>query len=581
MESAPSTIDYALQNHNDHHHLGTRINIATRSAHAKLNKDLILRLPLALPPIAPTPSVYVSGLLHVAPIYIAFESLWRDIVNSAPKEDDEEDRTSNLDSPDNVSPGNQDQDSGEDDGRPRASERIHSVLKFLHLPVLQRSERLRDDIRLITGWTEDVVNEQISLASERGDVGEFISHIKRSVDRQPLVLLAYAWVLYMALFAGGRFIRGSLENAGPEFWSATSEPVFPSMVPCVKPAPSSPVASQFTSPDGYEGDDQLLAVLAPREKVMIAATTTTTTTTTASKPESTMRSMSPLQLFRFDTPQDGEDLKIEFKRRLIDSESRLTSNELEDIIHEATRIFDYMNSIVAQLDVVFAKSQFSAERNGGSSITLSNGSPSYVRSISSFLERSARLLIPGGGGGPRSRLKDSVAIAKERRVKALSKGNRSGAGSSITSLGWGGDRNWPNASGSVPSIGSEVGTGVRRKYAKKRAIDPAGDTSYEERETSSPKGGFDGVDEYESESEGNKLEKESSSYGVCPIVGVAKGEKHVRFLMTPTQEEDELRRKAAAGGSTGSSATAAVLRNGLVVLGLVGVVLGVGTFRVQ
>ena len=33
------------------------------------------------------------------------------------------------------------------------------------------------------------------------------------------MLLAYAWVLYMALFSGGRFIRATLESAGTDgFW---------------------------------------------------------------------------------------------------------------------------------------------------------------------------------------------------------------------------------------------------------------------------------------------------------------------------------------------------------------------------
>ncbi|KAM7194798.1 hypothetical protein V8F20_007818 [Naviculisporaceae sp. PSN 640] len=639
MESAPS-LDYALQNHNDHHHLGTRINIATRSAHTKLNKDLLLRIPLALPPVSPTPSVYVSGLIHVAPIYLAFESLWRDIVASEPKGDDEEGGSSG-----DVSPGNGDQKPGEYDGPPRVSGRIHSTLKFLHLPVLQRSARLRADILSITGWTEDVVDEQILQASKRGNVGEFVSHIERSVERHPHVLLAYAWVLYMALFAGGRFIRGSLESAGAEFWGATCEAVYPSLVPGEQPTPPSPVFPTM-SPGGYEGDDECPGSSAAKEK------STTTTTATAPAPPCP-RSSIPLQFFRFATPQDGEDLKVEFKRRLIDSESRLTTKELENIVEEATRIFGYMNLLVGQLDCVFAKSPFAA--NGGCVISSRTGSPCFVSSISSSLESWARLLIPGGGRGPRSHLKDSVAIARERGVRASFKGERSSAGSfsSVTSSEWGRDRDWsyspgsgtssvsgvsnlqakgtltPAAeliekaeipcssekvsstqpcpgqpeqqdkgncpeSGTGPGVASEgrlersksvrfgkdvaspskrpAGLARSRSSGKKRPSNPIDDTSHGEHETSSSAGGLDGVDEYESDLE---------ERGVCPVAGVAKCEKHVRFLMTPAQEEDERRRKAAAASSsTGSTGTVTVLKNGLVVLGLVGVVLGVGRFRV-
>ncbi|KAK4219427.1 heme-binding protein HMX1, partial [Rhypophila decipiens] len=311
-------LDYsAIPDQKDHHHLGTRINIATRSAHTKLNRSLLLRLPLALPPKATTPSVYVTGLVHVAPIYIAFESKWRDIVNWEPTTDEEEVKTASIEQLlDDVSLDNENENSEGDDGRPKTSPHMHSILKHLNLPVLERSARLKADIRSITGWTEAEVDEQIRQAAERGELGKFISHIKRSINEHPHVLLAYAWVLYMALFAGGRFIRGSLENAGAEFWDTTCEPVLPSRTPCNKPGPASPTSPQNQKP---------LSIC----------------------------NFGPLSFFRFAGPQDGEDLKVEFKKRLLDSESRFSTKELDDIVYEATHIFDYMNSLVAQLDAVF------------------------------------------------------------------------------------------------------------------------------------------------------------------------------------------------------------------------------------
>ncbi|KAM7201492.1 hypothetical protein V8F33_003316 [Rhypophila sp. PSN 637] len=596
-------LDYsAIPDQKDHHHLGTRINIATRSAHTKLNKSLLLRLPLALPPKATTPSVYVSGLVHVAPIYIAFESKWRDIVNWEPTTDEEEVKTASIEQLlDDVSLDNVNENSEGDHGRPQTSPHMHSILKHLHLPVLERSARLKADIGSITGWTEAEVDEQIRQAAERGELGKFVSHIKRSINQHPHVLLAYAWVLYMALFAGGRFIRGSLENAGAEFWDTTCEPVLPSKTPCNKPGPVSPTSPQSISTIGYEGDDERFG---------------------------------PLSFFRFAGPQDGEDLKVEFKKRLLDSESRFSTKELDDIVYEATHIFDYMNSLVVQLDAVFESSQANMSNDCG------NGN-SYVGSISRSLESWARLLVPGGAAaGPRSRHRDSVAIAKERGVRALAKRDHDSVDSysSAASSEWGDDRKWPKSPESPLSgtgTGADAGvsnlhaTGtltpaaelrsalhqkgpedvsgigrsksvrfgkgvarpgktpaglVRSKSHMERVVTPKDDDASSET-SSMARGGLDGADElvYESEPGSGKLEagEKPSHYGadgagVCPAAGIAKPEKHVRFLITPSEEE-KLRRKAAPSTS---SKTVTVVKNGMVVLGLVSVLVGVGKFRV-
>ncbi|KAM7217837.1 hypothetical protein V8F06_006764 [Rhypophila decipiens] len=624
-------LDYsAIPDQKDHHHLGTRINIATRSAHTKLNKSLLLRLPLALPPKATTPSVYVTGLVHVAPIYIAFESKWRDIVNWEPTTDEEEVKTASIEQLlDDVSLDNENENSEGDDGRPKTSPHMHSILKHLHLPVLERSARLKADIRSITGWTEAETDEQIRQAAERGELGKFISHIKQSINEHPHVLLAYAWVLYMALFAGGRFIRGSLENAGAEFWDTTCEPVLPSKTPCNKPGPASPTSPQSISTIGYEGDDER----SPAPRKSTDKLTETAEATSDQKPLS-ICNFGPLSFFRFAGPQDGEDLKVEFKKRLLDSESRFSTKELDDIVYEATHIFDYMNSLVAQLDAVFESSQPNISNDCG------NGN-SYVGSISRSLESWARLLVPGGAAaGPRSRHRDSVAIAKERGVRALAKRDHDSIGSqsSVASSEWSDDRNWPKSPGSplspvaaaggagvsdlhtkgtltpaaelksalhqkdledVSGIGRSksvrFGKGVaqpgkkpaglvRSKSHMERVVTPKDDDASSET-SSMAMGGLDGADElvYESESGSSKLEasEKASHYGadragVCPAAGIAKPEKHVRFLITPS-EEDKLRRKAAPSTS---SKTVTVVKNGMVVLGLVSVLVGVGKFRV-
>ncbi|KAJ3481825.1 hypothetical protein NLG97_g7726 [Lecanicillium saksenae] len=66
--------------------LGEAIAASTRGIHARLNKSIISRLPLALPPRASDPSTYVTGLIHIAPIYLAFESLWNDFLEPGPED---------------------------------------------------------------------------------------------------------------------------------------------------------------------------------------------------------------------------------------------------------------------------------------------------------------------------------------------------------------------------------------------------------------------------------------------------------------------------------------------------------------
>ena len=627
----PPNIAYSIKDQQDHH-LGDKINIATRSAHTKLNKGLLQRIPLALPPIASTPSVYVSGLIHVAPIYIAFESKWRDILKSEPRREHEDGGPSSDDRRESLSPGTHDSPGGKDalPSPDTANERIHSLLSHLHLPVLERSSSLRADIRSITGWSEDVVDEQIAKAAERGALGEFVSHIKRSVDQNPHVLLAYAWVLYMALFSGGRFIRGSLENAGAGFWNTISEPVLPFMVPCEQPILTSPTSPEI-SPSGYEGDDELSAGASTMTTTNIPTTTTTTTT-----PKQQGGKTSPLEFFRFATPQDGEDLKTEFKRRLVESESRLKTHELEDVVQEASRIFDSMNLLVAQLDCVFGSSSIDKEQASG---TGNSGAASYVSAIGSSLESWARLLIPGGVGGPRNRLRDSVAIAKERGLRPVSRGNRSsnGSDSSVASSEMG-ERNGSSAAASLSNtgVGTGAGAGVSilqargtlipsaelfdktavlssssslsamkheaqqdggcgltrsksvrfgkdvappgkkpaglvRHKSKKRVVHPQEEDEDKARLLSH--GGLDGADEYEYEFEDeddDHTEAEMNGYAVCPIV--AK-EKHVRFL-TPGEDENR------GSGAFSVAPSVRTLWNGLVVLGLVGVVVGVGRLRI-
>jgi heme oxygenase len=278
--------------------LGDAINIATRSVHARLNKLILLRLPLAIPPRADGPSAYTQGILHIAPLYISFESLWHAALHAheSNPEDSPTQPSESVSRPSSPRPfpfrsrstsNNSDPSQG-----PRPSRRIYTILNQLFIPGLLRSARLRSDLRSLTGWSDAVLQSRLEEVATSGRLGEIVSHIRRSAEKRSHVLLAYAWVLYMALFSGGRFIRATLESAGARgFWTAGGE--------------------KRTAP--VHG---------------------------------------PLDFFHFPTPQDGEDLKHEFKQRLVDLGGLLTEGEREHIVREAICIFENLILVINQLDDV-------------------------------------------------------------------------------------------------------------------------------------------------------------------------------------------------------------------------------------
>ncbi|KAK0613458.1 hypothetical protein B0T14DRAFT_498945 [Immersiella caudata] len=283
--------------------LGDKINAATRSVHARLNKNLILRLPLALPPHAHNPSLYASGLLHIVPVYLVFESLWRNIVlaEGTPTHAPLLDPTALSLFPSGAPPTESTATKPPNSPCPF---HIRSVLSHVLLPSLTRSPALHSDIQSITGWTASEVSAQIRLVAQTGRLSAFLAHTKRSVSKNPHVLLAYAWVLYMALFSGGRMIRASLEEPGHSFWDRKAGPLQPSGHACENPV--------------FDGEGL------------------------------------PLSFFRFATAEDGEDLKAEFKKRLGEAEAQLSGDEINDVVQEAVCIFDNMMLLVGQLDGVCA-----------------------------------------------------------------------------------------------------------------------------------------------------------------------------------------------------------------------------------
>ncbi|KAI9816805.1 MAG: heme oxygenase [Pycnora praestabilis] len=265
--------------------LPAQINEATREAHTHLNRLITARLPLALPPSTFSPKFYAIGLLHFAHVYITFESLWSSLL---------------LDSNESLLRTRED---GTDRLPKKSCRRMHGILSHLRLPELLRAKRIRDDLAVTLSLSKtDLAAQLKQLQCPR--VRQFVAHIEDVVRDKPHVLVAYAWVMYMALFSGGRWIRAQLLAAGEEFWRA----------------------SYLCSAQTEEG-------------------------TAIWRQSPDYQSQVPgLEFLHFDGMLDGEDIKMHFKQRLYEVEDIFTAQEREDIAEEALNIFHLSILLVEELD---------------------------------------------------------------------------------------------------------------------------------------------------------------------------------------------------------------------------------------
>lgn len=209
------------------------------------------------------------------------------------------------------------------------------MLSDLFSPGLLRSERLRLDISSLTGKSLQEVDESLShYPKNNSALSRFLQHIQSSVASRPHVLVAFAFVLYMALFSGGRIIRATLYNAGPGFWCPSpshsppeEQPVQPEIV--IKPIlnKQSTHSSELRLPNAARAPG--LATTPGNEAIQ------------------------PLhQFFRFPGIEDGEDLKREFKKCFSGIETWLSDQEKMDIVEAAQQIFHFMIEIVEDLDTM-------------------------------------------------------------------------------------------------------------------------------------------------------------------------------------------------------------------------------------
>jgi heme oxygenase len=243
--------------------LPVQINTVTRKHHIELNRLIIDRLPLALPPIANKPKVYALGLAAFAHIYLAFEQAFDDLERSQD---------------DSVATNGE-----EEAGHQR---KLKAWLANLRPPGLKRSSRIKRDLQYLP---------QLDRSNFSGLDGEIQSDIRDLAAAKPHILVAYTWVMYMAIFSGGRWIRSQLAGAQPEFWTSHTN--------------AGPALAEKT-PLGMPG----------------------------------------FSFLSFDGDEDGEDIKVEYKRRLAEGEEIVSTQEREEIMDAAQELFERCISIVHKLD---------------------------------------------------------------------------------------------------------------------------------------------------------------------------------------------------------------------------------------
>ena len=244
--------------------LPAQINAATKNQHVVLNRLIVDRLTLALPPKTTDPRLLGHGLAAFAVIFITFEDVWQELSDSIEADDE------SL--------------SGTHDAQ------VKMWLATLVPPELLRSARLKEDLNFISNRT--CTNVRRGLWAQR----TMLKQIHAEICAKPHILVAYIWVMYMAIFSGGRWIRQELSNAGMEFWTGEE--------PCIE----------------------------------------------LDKHELQQLQLPGFSFLSFEGEEDGEDLKALLKARLAEAETLLTQAERQDVICYAMGLFQRCIQVVDMID---------------------------------------------------------------------------------------------------------------------------------------------------------------------------------------------------------------------------------------
>lgn len=138
----------------------------------------------------------------------------------------------------------------------------------------------------------------------------------------------------MALFSGGRILRGVLKDAGGmgrDFWERDLSPV----------RPSHPLEASIR--------EALQSSVSEDTKIPVPEHEESRRGRTRARSEDREQDFG-MGFFSFPGDEDGEDIKIEFKKRFADVELRLTPTEQSDVVEEGKHIFRFMLGLIEDLD---------------------------------------------------------------------------------------------------------------------------------------------------------------------------------------------------------------------------------------
>ncbi|KAH3674800.1 hypothetical protein WICMUC_003003 [Wickerhamomyces mucosus] len=147
--------------------LANRINLSTRKAHNKIDRQVSTKFIIALR----DGKIYRQGLQGFYHVFKNVEILINKELQSS-------------------------------------NSKVGKILKEFWNPLIARTEALEQDLLYFYGgdrskFETPIRNEQI----------EFVNHIYKTYQLKPHILIAYCHVMYLALFAGGRLMLSSLTKA--------------------------------------------------------------------------------------------------------------------------------------------------------------------------------------------------------------------------------------------------------------------------------------------------------------------------------------------------------------------------------
>lgn len=163
--------------------LQTRLHTATRVQHTDLNRTILARLPLCLPPHTSSPEAYYLGLLLFSHIYTTLEHTTHEILQNT-----------------------------------ATSSRTRSILSPLQTPRLTRSTALQHDLQRLLARLRIPAHPTLVLRQAQ----TLTAPVAAAITAKPHLALAYAWTMYLALFNGGRHIQRALISqtpTHPHFWT--------------------------------------------------------------------------------------------------------------------------------------------------------------------------------------------------------------------------------------------------------------------------------------------------------------------------------------------------------------------------